>query len=673
VSRINPFSGAVLKTYGAGRYASGVAFGAGSLWVSDESSNSVARVDPRTGAITQTIPVGSGPRQLAYGDGALWVANSLSSTVSVVDPTTNQERTKILVGQGPNGIAVGREVVWVSVELADEVVRIDPKRDVVDRTIPIGNRPQGVAIHGQGAFVAARSSGQSHRGGTLTVLTTDGYDAFGLPMVEGTSGGLNNGLVTFKRVGGIEGLQLAPDLATSLPTPTDSGRTYTFQLRSGIRYSNGEPLRPEDVRHSIERAIKNGVSFGPIIGADACAQRPKTCDLSRGIVADERANTVAFHLTAPDPYFLNSLAAGIMPASTPDKAVDPSAIPVTGPYKIDSYRANREAILVRNPYFHVWSQTAQPAGFVNRIVFKLNIPDQTAVRMVERGQADLLLAGTLAGAPLKNQVAARYPSQLRIIPKLSTEYLFMNARVPPFNDVRVRRALNYAIDRNLWTTLADPGGRPTCQLLPPAFPGYRPYCPYTVDPGSGTWLGPDLTRAQQLIDASHTKGMHVTVWWGSDFLPNRSFAPHVVALLNQLGYHANLKIVYPDPKNPAQGSFPPYLAAIEDSRNKAQIGFLEDNADYPAAADFLNNLYSCPRSSTIEGFCDPKIKQALALDANAPGTANLLWARIDHEIADQAPDVYLSNPTFAFVVSKRVGNFQVRSGLVPLLDQLWVR
>ena len=89
----------------------------------------------------------------------------------------------------------------------------------------------------------------------------------------------------------------------------------------------------------------------------------------------------------------------------------------------------------------------------------------------------------------------------------------LNTRQRPFSDVRARRALAYAIDRNRLAMLA--GGelvaRPTCQVLPPTVPGYRPYCPYTVNPAAAIWSAPDLARARRLAERSHTLGEHVVI------------------------------------------------------------------------------------------------------------------------------------------------------------------
>ena len=138
----------------------------------------------------------------------------------------------------------------------------------------------------------------------------------------------NDGLVGYRRVTGLAGDELVPDLATGLPVLTDGGRTYTFRLRADIRYSTGALVRPEDFRRAIERVLvinKRENPFIPpfyagIVGASQCERSPGPCNLAQGIVADGAADTVTFHLTAPDPDFLYKLAfswAYAVPAARP--------------------------------------------------------------------------------------------------------------------------------------------------------------------------------------------------------------------------------------------------------------------------------------------------------------------------------------------------------------------
>ena len=312
VSRIDPQRGVVEKTIDVGAAGRGIAVGGGSIWIGDSAENRVVRLDPKTNAVMQTIGVGSGPGALAFGAGAVWVANTLDGTVSRIDPRTNQVRATVTVGASPNAIAADDHAVWVANEADPTIVRLDPRTGSVVQTVRTGARPTGLALAGS-LWVAAQASAGTHLGGTLVF-----DDPFRFREVDpalayfGLATLTNDGLVGFKHVGGGEGTQLVPDLAASLPTPTDSGTTYTFQLRTGIRFSNGSLLKASDVRSTFERLFKAGTPrpdyYASIRGASACTKRPKTCDLSDGIVTDDEAGTVTFHLTTADPEFLYRLA-----------------------------------------------------------------------------------------------------------------------------------------------------------------------------------------------------------------------------------------------------------------------------------------------------------------------------------------------------------------------------
>jgi len=681
IARIGADSGRIVKTLKTP--GTELAFGAGALWASDRAANSVSRIDPATGSVVQAIAVGNGPTGLAFGDGAVWVANTLDGTVSRIDPDTNSVTAAIPVGDGPSGVAVGAGGVWVSNEFGGTVARIDPGRNVVVQRIGVGNRPTGVAVVNGGVLVSVLESGAGHRGGTLTIRTDSPVDSIDTAVASSSWSILNmtgDGLTGFVRAGGSEGTPLVPDLAVSLPAPSDGGRTYAFQLRRNIRYSTGALVKPADIRYAIERVFKlgsGGVGFYEgIVGGAACAKSPKRCDLSRGIVTG--ANSVTFQLTAPDPDFPYKLAlpfAYVVPVGTPVKAGTTRPLPATGPYAIESYRPNHLLELVRNRHFHEWSKAAQPDGYPHEIVLKLGGTVDAAMVAVERGSADVF-NGTQSGPPPTarlTEVKRRYASQVHTNPTPTTIGFFLNTRVPPFDDVNVRRALNYAVNRARAVDLV--GGpdqaQPTCQILPPNFPGYRRYCPYTVSPSaSGSWTAPDLAKARHLVAASGTKGMQVTVWSYTTF---KGLGPFAAQALRSLGYRASVKLL--------AGS---YFTSVADSRNRPQIGFEFWGADYPAASDFLNTLFACgafqPNSGTNQNyaeFCDRSIDRqttrALGVQATNPEAASELWGRVDRMTVERAPWVPLLNLKTVDFLSKRVGNYQYSPQWGMLIDQLWVR
>jgi peptide/nickel transport system substrate-binding protein len=276
-----------------------------------------------------------------------------------------------------------------------------------------------------------------------------------------------------------------------------------------------------------------------------------------------------------------------------------------------------------------------------------------------------------------SDLAARYTQQLHTEPVSATFGLVMNTRVPPFNDLAVRRALNFAIDRR--TVVGYAGGplaaQPTCQILPPTIPGYVPYCPYTLKPNaSGSWRAPDLARAQRLIDNSGTRGSRVTVLVEPNDAtnPTAKVGAYVVSVLDRLGYRASLRVT----SN--------YFPTLGNSRSRTQLGWFPWYSDYPAPSDFIVPLLTCgsfvpdsPHNLNDAEFCSRKIDSeanaASALQANDPGAATQAWSRVDQQITHEAPWLPLYNLRADILTSSRVGNYQYHPFFVVLPDQLWLR
>jgi peptide/nickel transport system substrate-binding protein len=265
----------------------------------------------------------------------------------------------------------------------------------------------------------------------------------------------------------------------------------------------------------------------------------------------------------------------------------------------------------------------------------------------------------------------RDPGQLHVNPALQTDYVVLNVRVRPFDDIRVRRALNLALDRSSIVRLY--GGpdvaQPTCQLLPPQMPGYKPYCPYTLHPRQdGAWSAPDLGSARRLVAASGTRGMRVAVLDTPEAI-FRGEGQSVVSALRQLGYRASLEIV----------SDADFFRIAAKPTNRAQVVSGGWAADYPTASDFIALKLSCgaiPTGNNSGRFCDPaidrEIDEAESLQLDRPQQAARLWASIDHELVNRAVWVPMVTPKLTDLVSNRVGDYQHHPLWGPLIDQLWV-
>jgi peptide/nickel transport system substrate-binding protein len=542
----------------------------------------------------------------------------------------------------------------------------------VVRTVHVGDRPQGLAVVDGALWVGVHASGARHRGGTLRVVTNQrfarghfvpsSYITFPYKILSLT----NDGLTAFRRTGGPDGYRVIADLALSVPRPSDGGRAYVFQLHRGIRYSDGELVVPADIRRGLSRVLRAG---GPaaelyrgIVGAPRCLRHPVACNLSRGIVTDNAAATVTFHLAAPDAAFLDKLALPAA-AAVPAHSDADGPPPATGPYAIARIRPERTLELVRNPHFREWSSEAKPDGYVDAMTVRFGVHAGAAADAVERGEADYLASETQLAPAHLDDVLTHFGAQAHPTPQPALTSLFLNTRVPPFNDVRARRAFNYAVDRR--AAVALEGGalaaQPTCQLLPPDFPAYRSYCPYT-DSGRADGA-PELDWGRRLVARSHTQGMHVTVWSSN---PEEAREGRLAKqVLDELGYRASLRLMPIDEQVPY----------VLDPRHRAQIGTWGFGADYPAASDLLL-AYRCG-SGDPSGFCDRRtdrlIAQALHTETSDHTRANVLWAEMERRVVDQAATAPLFNPKALDLVSRRVGGVQQNPQWGLLLDQLWVR
>jgi peptide/nickel transport system substrate-binding protein len=265
----------------------------------------------------------------------------------------------------------------------------------------------------------------------------------------------------------------------------------------------------------------------------------------------------------------------------------------------------------------------------------------------------------------------RHGSGLRSGIYSKTIYAWMNVRASPFDDVRVRRAVNLAVDRNRAVdALGGPdAGTPTCQLLPPGLPGYRPICPFTAGPSpAGAWIGPDRDKAKSLVAAAGRRGTRVVVWAPKDW---SAIGRQLVTVLHDLGFRSRLRRFV-------------HLSAIGSAahapREHPQIGLNGWIADYPEPAGFLRALIGCSADTGVDPggvgfsrFCDPGIDAAMERARAAGPAAGTAWRRIEERIARRAPVAPLFNGRFTVVTSARTGNVRFNALSGPLLDEVWVR
>jgi peptide/nickel transport system substrate-binding protein len=272
------------------------------------------------------------------------------------------------------------------------------------------------------------------------------------------------------------------------------------------------------------------------------------------------------------------------------------------------------------------------------------------------------------------EIRTKYKDQVYLNTLTAWWYAPMNTRLAPFDNIKARQAVNFAIDRKALVNLFGGPvlGSPVCQVLPPGFPGHVDYCPYTKDPGA-KWSAPDMEKAKQLVEESGTKGQKVTVIV-EDNAVSKSIGVYLQSVLKEIGYDSEVKPISPNIQ----------FTYIQNTNNKVQISVSQWYQDYPAASDFLYILFGCESfkegsdsSINISGFCDQainkKMKDALALGVTDPDGANKMWAEIDKAVTDQAPMAAMFTPKHVDFVSKRLGNFQFNAQFYWMVSQSWVQ
>ncbi|NHC47637.1 ABC transporter substrate-binding protein [Motilibacter sp. K478] len=549
-----------------------------------------------------------------------------------------------------------------------------------------GEPPQLESSWASPAPVEAGGQGHQpeHRGGTLRLVARAAAGTLD-PQVNYTPqywqlfAATYDGLLAFRKVDGEGSLDVVPNLATAMPTVADGGRTYTFELRRGIRFSTGEPVTTRDVVASFRRIFTvssptAGTFYAGIVGADACLRKPDTCQLP-GVTGDEATRRVTITLVAPDSQFTQKLAvphASVLPADSPPHDAGTTPLPTTGPYTFSAYDPRRKLELVRNPHFSVWSADAQPEGYPDAIDYTFGLSVQAGITAVLNGDADW--SYDPPPADRLPELGSEFAQNVRVNPLMAMWYLAMNTRLAPFDDVRVRQAVNLAVDRGAVAQLY--GGSnvasPVCTILPPGFPGHEEHCAYSAG-GTRAWTGPDLARGRELVAASGTTGRTVTLLVPDDEV-SRSIGEYVRSVLADLGFAARMQPMSAD----LQTTY------IQNTDNAVQVSLTSWYADYPAASDFLDVLFSCasfrPGSNTsinVSGYCDPETDAAMAeakrAEQSDPGAAHAKWARIDRRVMSAAPVAPLITPKLVDVLSSRVGNYRFSRQSRLLLSQLWVQ
>jgi peptide/nickel transport system substrate-binding protein len=645
---------------------SGIALGGdGTIWLTDSDNNTVIRIDP-TGLAT-TIPVGHGPTAISAGEDAVWVVDSPDEKLVRIDPDTNSPTAWIPVGRSPAGVAVGGGSVWVANSGDGTVTRINAITDKA-ATITVGGSPQALTVAAGRVWVTIDErpiapTNDGSAGGTLNMVSFDDVDYMD-PALAGYGPSLQllyatcTGLVNYPDKAGPAGSQLTPEVARALPTLSADRTTYTFTIRPGFRFSppSNQPVTAQTFKDSIERTLNPNMRSGnagfmtDVVGAQRY-MAGKATDIS-GIVT--HGDTLRIRLTAPAPDFLSRLALTAFCAVPPGTPPNPNGlrtIPSAGPYYVSFYAPGHGVVLTRNPNYH----GSRPHHFA-RIELAVGIPAGRAVAEIEAGTADFTtlggdtypptaptksLASQLAGAyGAGSSASARGSQQYFVNPTLGLDYLGLNTHRSLFSDVRLRQAVNYAIDRHALSELGSPGfqlepDQPTDHYLPPGMPGFHAANVYPTHP--------DPATGRRLVRSAHASG-RTAVLYTNNLPPSPERAQIIKNDLAAIGLHVQLK-TFP------RATLFKHLATPGEPYDLSVGGW---GAAYPDPSQMFQLIDG---SSGLPALNDPVSQRRLAAAAQLSGPQRYLtYGKLDLDLARNAAPLaaFGNSPSYDFF-SERIG------------------
>jgi len=497
------------------------------------------------------------------------------------------------------------------------------------------------------------SGGEGKQGGTLNITyasfpdymdpqlsyTQEGWSAMGEVYIP---------LLTYEHGEGSKGAEVIPGLAKEMPKISNGGKTYTLFLRPGLKYSNGEPVKASDFPYAVERMFKvnsgGSTFYTSIVGAEKFAKTKQGS--IPGIKTNDKTGEIQIELEKPRGTFANEL--GLMfvapvPKGTPNEDLSASPPPGTGPYMITKSQPGRGWEVARNPYWEKANSKAMPdypTGLIDGAKVTIVRNPQTQVNDIEQGKYDYM--ENPPPADRYTEVKENFEgTQFRVEPTISTYYFWMNTQEPPFDDAKVRQAVNYAVDPAALERVYSGQIKGTQQILPPGMPGYEKLELYPHD----------MEKAKELLKEANPSDMDITVWTDTES-PNNEAGEYYEGVLKELGFNTKLKILNADN----------YFTVIgNQSTPDLDTGFSDWFQDYPHPNDFFEPLLAGEsiqptNNQNFGNFNDPEVNKEIAKlgEEQLGSEQEAAYTELDKEVMEEAPWAPYGTRTLSTFVSSAI-------------------
>jgi peptide/nickel transport system substrate-binding protein len=456
-------------------------------------------------------------------------------------------------------------------------------------------------------------------------------------------------LLNYPDRSGPAGSELVPEVAQSLPARSDGGRTYTFTIRPGFRFSPplNQPVTAQTFKYTVERSLnpqmKSPVAgeYADIVGARAY-MAGKATRIS-GVVADGNKLTIRLLAPALDlPARMAEPAMCAVPSGTPINPNGVRLIPSAGPYYVSSYAPGQGIALSRNRNYH----GSRPHRF-KRIVVNVNIPGQRAVARVQAGKSEYAVDGEVSSSDA-GTLAARYGpgtaaskagrQQYFVNPSTGLSFYVLNTHRRLFADIRLRQAVNYAVDRAAMAQLGHYGTRlpeqPTDHYLSPGIPGYSDVHVYPYRQ--------DLAKARSLAKGYSGR---TAVLYTCNVSPCPELAQVIKTDLAAIGLQLQVRMF----------SYDTMYAKIATPGEPFDMAAVDWGPDYLDPDAILNFLLET--GTVIPTFNDPAFRSKLAAAARLTGAERYLtYARLDADLTrNAAPWIAYAEGSSHDFFSTRIG------------------
>ncbi|WP_258574881.1 ABC transporter substrate-binding protein [Streptomyces shenzhenensis] len=460
-------------------------------------------------------------------------------------------------------------------------------------------------------------------------------------------------LMTFEPGPGSQGNKLVPDLAASKGVPSDGGKTWTYKLRTGLKYQDGTPITSKDVKYAVERSnfARDVLSLGPnyfqqfLVGGDKY-KGPYKDKSAKGLASIETPDdtTIVFHLKTAFQEF-DYLVSAPQTAPVPqakDNGVDyVKNIVSSGSYQFQSYQDGKQAVLVRNKN---WDPKTDPLRkqLPDKIVVNLKVNPETVDKDVLAGDA-IDLGGTGVQAATQAQVLTDASKKANTDNTYGGRLVYMaiNTKLKPFDNVACRKAVEYAIDKvSVQTAEGGPiRGDIASTVLPPDITGYSKADVYATTGNKG-----DVAKAKEQLKTCGKTSISTNITARSDRPQEIDAATAIINSLKQVGINATLK-QYPS------GKYFTDYAGVPNFANKQNVGLMmmQWGADWPSGYGFLQQILngqaiSQSGNTNLSQYDNKTVNDLLskAIGTQDDATRNSIYTQIDKQTMDDAALVPLT-------------------------------